>query len=256
MRSTVLSSLKQRLGRKDQDIPEQATLGAGINHPQKRFDLKKMNYEATRREKRHKLLLWSLPVVIIAGLLALWFLLPTPLTYKSIKNYKHKSYSTARHWLIPLTWTSPQHFVAAFDSGTEDAQLGNYDRAEGELNKALTLAKPSQRCMVLQNIVITLTDHATSLKAQGEGVESTGYTTVATNIKTTNKKCFKLTSPTPKGGGGGGGGGGGSQSQNDQVLTPAQQEQLQQKDQQGQASEQQDFKQNTVSPNSPNIKPW
>lgn len=217
------------------------------------FDVPTMENEATRRQRRRKLLLWSLPGVILMLLIALWFLLPTPLTYKAIKSYNHKGYQTARDWLTPLTWTSPQQFVIAFNSGTVDTQLGKYTRAQTELTRALTLAPADKRCMVLQNLVYSLDAHAATL--QQEVTSATTYDAQAAALRNQNPKCFH-TLPGGNDNGGGGGGGGGASAQSQQVLSQAQQQELQQKDQQGQASEQQDFNPNSVNPNSPNVKPW
>ena len=218
------------------------------------FDMSKMEYETARKQKRRQLLKWSLPVVLVVFLVALWFLLPTPLTAKTITNYKHGSFATARRWIAPLTWTSPQPFVADFDSGTVDTKLGKYVRAQDELTRALTLAKPAQRCMVLQNLVYSLDAHATSLTAQFQDV--TAYTTEVTNLKANNPKCFPAKQTLLHGGGGGGGGGGSVQSPAQQIVTQAQEEQLQQKNDQGQQTLNQGFEQNTLNQNNPNVKPW
>ena len=233
---------------------EQRT-GFDATNSRQPFDLKKMKGEPERRQKRRQLLKYSLPFVIIFFLITLWFLLPMPLTHQGINNYKHQDYKTARKWITPLTWTSPQQFVIAFNSGTIDTQLGKYDLAQGELVRAYTLAAPNQKCMVLQNLVYSLTAHFNSLQASGDFQKSIVYDQEAGNLKTAYPKCF----PPPKlpgntNGGGGGGGGGGAQSS--QVLDQAQQQQLQQKNDQGQQSQQQDFQQNNFNQTNPNIKPW
>ena len=232
---------------------------SGMSPDRQPFDLAKMQLEPIRRHKRQQLLRRSLPVVLLMAVVALWFLLPTPLTSHAIANYKRQSYRTARRWLTPLTWTSPQPFVIAFNSGTVDTQLGNYTRAQTELTRALALAPADKRCMVLQNLVISLTAHASNLNLQNRAQQATNYSTEATTLKTNNPKCFhvvKKPTPPPIKETQGGGGGGGAQGQSQQVLTSAQQQELQQKDQSGQQSQQQAYKQNTVNPNSPDNQPW
>jgi hypothetical protein len=219
------------------------------------FDLTKMQNEPVRLRNRHKLLRWSIPFVIIVALVALWFILPTPLTHEAIGDYNHKSYQPSRNWLTPLTWTSPQPFVIAFNSGTVDTQLANYTRAQIELTRALELATPAQTCMVVQNLVISLTDHATSLGLQAQNEDAASYNSQAAGLKLSYSKCFHIIAPKQsKHGGGGGGGGGGGDVQ--QILSQSQQQQLQQKNLVGQESQQQNFLQSAVNPNSPSIKPW
>lgn len=248
MRSLQLKNLRSHVAsltkRQATEIP-----GAPLNRQP--FDMSKMKVdEAARRDMRHKLLRWSLPAAILMFIVALWFLLPTPLTHEAIGNYNRQDYKASRNWLTPLTWTSPQPFVISFNSGTVDTQLGQYDRAQKELTRALSLATPAQRCMVLQNLAISMTDHAARLQQISNYQEATGLEAQVTNIKNSNPKCFKQ---TPQGGGGGGGGGAQTQSQ---VVSQAQQSQLQQKNLEGQQSNEPSFQQNTLNLNSPNVKPW
>jgi predicted Zn-dependent protease len=186
----------------------------------------------------------------------LWCLLPELLTRQAIKNYDHKSYHVARRWLTPLTWTSPQPFVIAFNSGTVDTQIGNYNIAQTELNKALKLAPPDKRCMVLQNLVYSLDAHAANLQHNSSSHAATPYSNQAASLTKSNPKCFQIAALTnhsklqKKQSGGGGG------SQSQQGLTSVQQQQLTQKNQLGQALSQQSLSQDSINPNSPAIKPW
>jgi hypothetical protein len=252
MRNTSIKHLSEMVWFRKRQVDTRASMN------RRPFDLSKTNYEAIRHQKRRKLLLWSIPGVVIMLLIALWFLLPSPLTSHAIADYKSQNYRKARDWLTPLTWTSPQPFVIAFNSGTVDTQLGHYPLAQTELNRALTLAPADKRCMVLQNLAISITDHVAVLQQQSNYQEASSLNTEVTSIKSNNPKCFTPVLPkkTPPSGGGGGGGGGGQSESETQVLTPAEAQQLQQKNQQGQQSEEQEFSPNNVNPNSPNVKPW
>lgn len=189
-------------------------------------------------------------------IVALWFLLPTPLTQLAINNYKRQNYPAARAWLTPLTWTSPDPFVISFNAGTVDTQLAKYNLAQTELVKALALAPIDRRCMVLQNLVISLNDHAASLESNlSLSQDASTYTDDATTIKENNPVCFRVVAKA-KSSGGGGGGGGGSSSLPTQILTSAQSQQLQQKNSQGDQLEQPQYQQNSVNPNSPSLEPW
>ena len=233
--------------------PPASTPGAGLNRQP--FDMAKMNYEAARKAKRRKLLRWSLPLVILAFILALWLILPYPLTYQAIKQYNHKKYPSARNWLVPVTWSSPQPFVAAFDSGTVDSQLGNYPRAETELTRALQLAPPDKRCMVVQNLVYTLEAHADELTEQSKTQDAKSLSSQAVTYRNDNKKCFQSIAPS-KEQNDGGGGGGGAAAESNQILSSTQQDSLDQKNAQGQQSQVQDFLDSAADTDSPAIHPW
>ena len=247
-------------GRKKEQGPAGAS-GNVASMNRQPFEMGKLDYEAERRKKRKKLLLWSLPAVILAGLLALWLILPWPLTFQAIKEYDGKDYPNSRNWLTPLTWTSPEPFVAAFDSGTVDTQLRNYTRAEAELTRALELAPANKRCMVLQNLVYALQHHADDLEADGNTGEAKEYDSQANTYMDDNKQCFMVL-PTKEeedaggGGGGGGGGGSGSEAESNQILSATQQRQLEQKNLQGQQSDIQELDLDAANPDSPSVRPW
>lgn len=216
------------------------------------FDMSKLDYEAIRRYKRRKLLVRSLAPVLTVLLIALWFVLPTTLTHQAIIAYKGQGYSAARRWVIPLTWTSPEPFVIAYNSGTFDARIGNHERAEDELTRAVAAApNQTKRCMAAQNLAASLQAHAESLRDTPK--EADAYATKAATVKKENPTCFK--------GGGGGGGGGGSSSQSDtssqsQAPTKSQQQQLQQKEQEGRDRKAKFARDEEYNPNDPSIKPW
>lgn len=212
------------------------------------FDLSKLDYETTRHQKRRKLLVWSVAPVIVVFIVSLWFLLPTILTRQAIIAYKGENYNTARGWLTPLTWSSPEPFVIAFNSGTVDAQKGKYDRSEAELSRAVAIAPSQQKkCMAAQNLVTTLSKHAESLKKE-EPKQADSIATKATTVIKENTKCFKGAAAS---------GGGASQS-NSQSPSPSksQQEQLEQKEQEGRERKAKFAREEEYNPDNPSIKPW
>lgn len=215
------------------------------------LELSKKQQDEYRLHKRRKLLLYSIPGVVIVTLVSLWFMLPTPLTHQAIKNYNSNKYKTARNWLTPLTWTSPEQFVIAFNSGTVDTRLGNYKKAQSELERALKLAPADKRCMVIQNLSYSLTARAESLKGKNEAAQ---YSAQAKKLKEQNPKCFlAVASEEEQEKKNDGGGGGGSQTDN----TGASQEQkLLEKNQEGQAMEQPNINQFIMDLNSPSTRPW
>lgn len=228
--------------------------------PSRPFDLAKMDYETVRRQKRRKLLVWSIIPVIVLLAAALWFLLPSLLTHQAIGAYKRHNYPTARRWLTPLTWTSPEQFVIAFNSGTVDTQLGHYNGAEVELTRALALAPPARVCMVAQNLVYSLEAHANSLKGTMPN-DAIIYYTKALNTIRAHAPCFKGSAAQGRIGGekqkAQGQAASSSQSQQGgQTPTAIQQQQLQQKEDQGQQRQQQSLLNKTFDPNDPYVKQW
>lgn len=224
-----------------------------------KIELQLKDYRAVRRIKRKELLVKSLPITAFFVVLGIWLTLPVPLTQLAINDYNNLDYERSRSWLTPILWSSPQPFVAAFDSGTADARLGKFDRAEKELSKALTLARNEfQRCMVLHNLVFTYNSYGAALVTQGKNADSITMTQNANDILNKHKNCFPEVSRNTEqdDGGGGGGGGGGSQSQAEQILSASQQQQLQQKNERGQRQQQEEYLQDILNPNSPKIKPW
>ncbi|CAN5377684.1 hypothetical protein BH09PAT4_BH09PAT4_06460 [soil metagenome] len=212
------------------------------------FDLDKLDYETHRRRQRRKMLIWSLAPVLLVGVVALWFILPSILTHEAIGSYKHGSYAASRRWLIPLTWTSPEPFVIAFNSGTVDTKLKHYERAEVELNRALAIApNHKKKCMAAQNLVISLKAHADDLKSIPKQAQV--YEVKAATVRGENEGCFRGSAAQ-------GGGSSQSSSSQSQALSTKQQQQLQQKEQEGQERQKQYSRDDTFNPNDPKIKRW
>lgn len=212
------------------------------------FNLDKIDYKAALKQKRRKLLKWSIAPVALVSLLAAWLIAPTPFTLRTIGAYKQGDYTTARAWVTPLTWTSPEPFVAAFNSGTADTRLGKYDRAEKELTRALAIAPREKVCMAAQNLVSSLKAHAAATKAKVK--ETKEYQAKASIVIKAHQECFKGSAAQ-------GGGGGSGESQSDsQAPSDAQQQQLKQKEQEGRDRKAQYATDEEYDPNNPKIKPW
>jgi len=214
----------------------------------KPFDLDKVDYKAALKQKRLMLLKWSAIPVAIVFLLALWFVLPTLLTHQAIGAYKTGAYQSSRSWLTPLTWSSPEPFVAAFDSGTVDTRLGNYDRAEKELTRALAIAPKDKVCMAAQNLVASLKAHAGATGQSSK--EKKQHQAKASIVIRAHPECFVGSAAS------GGGGGSSDSSSDSQAPSEAQQQQLQQKEQEGRERQEQYATEEEYDPNDPKIKPW
>jgi tetratricopeptide (TPR) repeat protein len=212
------------------------------------FNLDRIDYKAVLKKRRKKLLIWSAPPVAIVFLLALWFVLPTLLTHQAIGAYKKAAYSSSRSWLTPLTWSSPEPFVAAFDSGTVDTRLGQYERAEKELTRALALAPKDKVCMAAQNLVASLKAHGSAIKDKAKEVKQ--LQAKANIVIKAHPDCFVGSASQ-------GGGGGSGQAQSDsQAPSEAQQQQLEQKEQEGRERKAKYATEEEYDPSNPKIKPW
>lgn len=211
------------------------------------FDLKKLDYETNRKELRRKLLKRSIAPACIIGLLAIWFLLPSILTPITIDKYDDKDYGSARAWFTPLVIASPERFVADFNSGTIDTKLGEFERAEQELGRALAFAPEGKICMVAQNLAVSHILHADSLVGPAQAKI---YDNKATELIEKYPECFE------GGTSGGGGGGGSSSSANANSLSKSQQQQLDQKEQKGRDRQEQYARDEEFDPSKPQLKPW
>lgn len=211
------------------------------------FDLNKMDYKAVSKLKRKKLLVYSVVPVALVFLLAMWFILPQLLTHKAIGDYKQGNYKGARRWLAPLTWSSPEPFVAAFNSGTADTKLAKYDRAEKELTRAVAIAPKEKVCMAAQNLVFSIKDHAGTYKEKSK--EATELLTKAKLVVDNHQDCFKGAASS-------GGGGGASSAAQSQSPSDAQQQQLEQKEQEGRDRKSKYASEEKYDPNNPELKPW
>lgn len=211
------------------------------------FDLTKIDYKAVRKQQRKKLLLYSVIPVIIVFLLALWFLSPSILTHKAIAEYKQGNYKTSRRWLTPLTWTSPEQFVIAFNSGTVDTRLAKYDRAEKELTRAVAIAPSAKVCMAAQNLVFSMNEHSATF--QDAAKEVAQLQAKAKLVVEDHKDCFQGSSS-------GGGGGGSGAAEQRQSPSESQTQQLEQKEQEGRDRRSKFASEEKYDPNNPELKPW
>lgn len=215
------------------------------------FDPSLMDYAALRKQKRKKLLIWSAPAVALAILIMLWFVLPTVLTGRAIPQYKHGNYGSARRWITPLTWTSPEPFVAAYNSGTADAAQEKFERAEKELTRALAIAPKNKRCMTARNLVYAFNTHAAKLRTiPSKETTATALAKQSANVVSTNKQCFLGAASS------GGGGSSSSSASDSQSPSESQQQQLQQKEQEGKDRQAQFARDEVYNPDDPSIKPW
>lgn len=212
------------------------------------FDLSKLNFEAIRRQNRKKLLIRSIVPVVLVFIIAMWFILPRVLTHFAINEYKKGNFSKSRSWLTPLTWTSPEQFVIAFNSGTVDTKLKQYDRAEKELARAVAIAPEDKICMAAQNLVFSIKEHGSTFEKDSK--EEAEYKTKANTVVEKHPDCFKGSAAS------GGGSSSSSSAAQSQAPTEAQQQQLQQKEQEGRERQAQFAREEEYDPNNPNLKPW
>lgn len=170
------------------------------------------------------------------------------LTTQAIKEYKKGNYQVARTWLIPLTITSPEPFVAVFNTGTIDTKLKEFDRAEHELTRAVAIAPKPLKCMAAQNLVVSLKAHADASDID----RLAHFQSKINKIISENSKCF----PEDKAAASGGGGGSSSSTSTTQSVSDAQQQQLKQKEQEGRERQESYARDEQYDQSKSQIKPW
>lgn len=212
------------------------------------FDLQKISDDHARHQKRWQMFLWSIPAVIFLLLLAIWLILPGILTGRALNAYNHGAYKIARQWIAPLTLTSPEPFVAAYNSGTFDSADGTYDRAEKELTRALALAPQDMKCKTAQNLVFTLRAH--SLSTPDATNNATAYLKQSANIISAHPTCFKAAASS------GGASSQSSSSGNSQAPSDSQQQELQQKEQAGRDRKAKFARDEEYNATDPSVKLW
>lgn len=212
------------------------------------LDPKLMDYEVNRKSARKRLLKKSRIPVIMVSLMAVLLALPMTLTHIAIQQYEKNQHEDAKSWIRPLSIFSPEPFVIAYNKGTIDTKLGNYEAAESALNRAVAIAPKDKKCMAAQNLATSLDMHSKSI-ADSPG-EATQYAAKRDEVVAAHPDCFKGASAS-----GGGGSSSGAAASSDSP-SDAQQDQLEQKEQKGQERKEQLAQEETFDPTKPKIRPW
>jgi tetratricopeptide (TPR) repeat protein len=130
-------------------------------NPNRPFDIDKLEFTKIRLAKRRKLLLFSMPVMIIIGLVALKFLSIGILAPVSANAYKDSQYQTSLTWLTPLTFVNTiEPYKVYHNRGNDYYKLQQFESAETEFRKALESVPSADECAVRVNLVMSIVAQA------------------------------------------------------------------------------------------------
>ncbi|MGB4758575.1 MAG: hypothetical protein WBP26_00800 [Candidatus Saccharimonadales bacterium] len=156
------------------------------------FDLAKIDTEATRKNKRKKLLLVSLPLIAIVFLLGLWFMAPRLATKLAINNYERGSYGSSQAYLRPLSFANMfERYKLYFNRGTAAAMNKQYEYAADQFVIALAYVNDEAvECRIRYNLVLTYVKQAESFVATKKLAEAVvAYTKALVQIDA-KASCF------------------------------------------------------------------
>lgn len=123
---------------------------------QRPFDLAKLDFEGIRKRKRKRLILFSLPIVIIVSLLALKLVSLSVLHRAALGNYNSTNYSGAlRSWWPLRILNNIETYKVYFNEGDAYFMQQDYTKAKQSFEQALLLAPAPQHCKIHVNLVLT-----------------------------------------------------------------------------------------------------
>jgi len=157
------------------------------------FDLTKLDFESRRKEKRRRLLLISLPGVLLLLFAGIGLIVPTILTNVSAGEFTKGNYSAAASNLAPLRFLNViEPYKAHYNYGTALSGEGKFDEAMNELEAAIAYTNDQKViCVITYNLVLTM-EGAGDQKLKTADLTSaiTLYARAINRIKD-NADCFK-----------------------------------------------------------------
>lgn len=154
------------------------------------FDLTKLDFEAVRHQKRRKLVLYSLPVVVIATVAVWWLVWPIIATSVAMIHERSGDYESAGWWLGSAAINTVfEHYKQPLNLGIIATQQKQYDVASDYYRTALALAPQSQHCLI--HVQAVLSSELAGDNRHNDTPRAIVYYTKALAEITTNKSCFK-----------------------------------------------------------------
>ena len=156
------------------------------------FDLKKIDTETIRLQKRKKLLLWSLPGLVLLVLMGLWLVVPSALTLRASQEFQSGSYDSAAKDVAPLTMLNLiEKYKAFYNQGTTLSAKREQETAVGKFETALAYTSDRDAiCVITYNLVLTMEGIGdTAVKKVDPAGAITQYTKALNRLKA-NKDCF------------------------------------------------------------------
>lgn len=126
------------------------------------FDLSRLDTERIRKDRRKRLLVWSLPVCAAVLIFSLWVGAILLFNRQGQEAYGRADYTAAAnayHKMLALNGF--ERYKMEFNYGTALLGAGQYEAAQTALTKALSLnIPPAESCQVRVNLVLSLVAQA------------------------------------------------------------------------------------------------
>lgn len=156
------------------------------------FDLKKLDFEAIRLQKRKRLLVWSLPAIIIVLLVSAWLIVPSILTNHAATNFEKGQYKSAVDDVSLLHIANIlEPYKAYYNQGTSLSALGNQDQAVKKFETSLAYTNDhAASCRITYNLVLTMEGIGDSIVKKADFTGAINQYTTALNRLKANSDCF------------------------------------------------------------------
>lgn len=121
------------------------------------LDLTKLDFEKNRLAKRKRLLLFSLPLVVIALLFSLKFLSIAICSSISAESFKKGQYAASSDWLNPLLFLNVfEPYKVHYNKGNALYKLAKFEDAENHYRHALETVPIENECAVRVNLALSI----------------------------------------------------------------------------------------------------
>ncbi|MGB4761802.1 MAG: hypothetical protein WBP12_00430 [Candidatus Saccharimonas sp.] len=133
-----------------------------MNNSMRPFDLAKIDTEGVRKERRKRLLLWSLPVCVVVTIGLLWIVLLLTSNTLGRTAYTKGDYQQSANyfgWLRLVNGIEP--YKMEYNYGTARLRVRDFVGSRQSLERALELHVPSSfECRVRVNLVLAIVGDA------------------------------------------------------------------------------------------------
>lgn len=170
------------------------TVATSSQTPQGRrpLDVTKLDFEGNRLRRRRRLILWSLPVVVIITLLCIWLIIPYIATAQAASSVTNGNTAAAAHWLDALqTNIFYEKYKLPFNKALVATNDKRFDDADELYKEALASAPAAQQCFIHVQSVLSnelAGDNAVSEQKYRDAIT---YYTKSLAETTNYAACFK-----------------------------------------------------------------
>jgi tetratricopeptide (TPR) repeat protein len=122
------------------------------------FDLKKLDFDTRRKEKRKKLLFFSAVPAVLLIAIGLWFAVPSVLTLQAASSFEKAQYDMASSRVSALSFANLiEPHKALYNQGTTLSAKGEHAAAVHKFEEALAYTQDEDTiCVITYNLVLTL----------------------------------------------------------------------------------------------------